>query len=195
MLDNPELLQASTQLGKYVTQQSTMAIRDKIRVFKESKNDKELVNVLEESVQQLLAEKNDLIQIAQVYDEQIVAQKISEEDIEYITKNIIPLLERLLDEGDDPEKAQQNRQNLETFKPLLSKETFNIFQLLGFNYKRALGEPLTELVNGLITSQQPNSRDSSLELQKLQHEHEIQYFKMINDEKAYQRHLEFHNKN
>lgn len=194
MLDNPELMQASVQLGKYIGQQSTMGIRDRLRVSKESKSDKENINVLEEIIQELLAEKNQLIQIAQVYDEQMVAQKISEEDVEYIATNIFPLLEKLLDNSKDQEEAQKNRETLETFKPLLSKETFNIFQLLGFNYKRALGEPLTELVNGMIVSQKPIPQDLNLGLQTLQHEHEIQYFKMVNDEDAFQRHLKLQGK-
>lgn len=194
MLDNPELMQASVQLGKYIGQQSTIGIRDRLRVSKESKSDKENINVLEEIIQELLAEKNQLIQIAQVYDEQVVAQKISEEDVEYIATNIFPLLEKLLDNSKDQEEAEKNRETLETFKPLLSKETFNIFQLLGFNYKRALGEPLTELVNGMIVSQKPIPQDLNLRLQTLQHEHEIQYFKMVNDEDSFQRHLKLQGK-
>lgn len=194
MLDNPELMQASVQLGKYIGQQSTIGIRDRLRVSKESKSDKENINVLEEIIQELLAEKNQLIQIAQVYDEQVIAQKISEEDVEYIATNIFPLLEKLLDNSKDQEEAEKNRETLETFKPLLSKETFNIFQLLGFNYKRALGEPLTELVNGMIVSQKPIPQDLNLRLQTLQHEHEIQYFKMVNDEDSFQRHLKLQGK-
>lgn len=194
MLDNPELMQASVQLGKYIGQQSTIGIRDRLRVSKESKSDKENINVLEEIIQELLAEKNQLIQIAQVYDEQVVAQKISEEDVEYIATNIFPLLEKLLDNSKDQEEAEKNRETLETFKPLVSKETFNIFQLLGFNYKRALGEPLTELVNGMIVSQKPIPQDLNLRLQALQHEHEIQYFKMVNDEDSFQRHLKLQGK-
>src|SRR5699024_545266 len=110
------------------------------RISKEASSDKEKINVLNEIIQELLAEKNELIQIAQVYDEQMVAQKISEEDIEYITDNIIPLLEKLIDNADSEEEVEKNKKNLETFKPMLSKETFNIFQLLGFNYKQAIGE-------------------------------------------------------
>lgn len=192
MLDNPELIQASARLAKFITQQSTVAIRDKIRVSKEASSDKEKINVLNEIIQELLAEKNELIQIAQVYDDQIVAQKISEEDIEYITTNIIPLLEKLMDndeDEDEDEDEEKNKKTLETFLPLLSKETFNILQLLGFNYKQAIGEPLTELVNSMIVSQKPISTDKELERQKLSYEHEIQYFQMINDEEAYQRHL------
>jgi len=194
MFENPELIQASAQLAKYITQQSTVAIRDKIRISKEASSDKEKINVLNEIIQELLAEKNELIQIAQVYDEQMVAQKISEEDIEYITTNVIPLIEKLIDNAADADEAEKNKKNLGTFKPLLSKETFNIFQLLGFNFKRAIGEPLTELVNSMIVSQKSISTDKELERQIIFHEKELQYFKMINDEEAYQRHLDLHSK-
>ncbi|MBA2174841.1 hypothetical protein H0266_08045 [Halobacillus locisalis] len=194
MLDNPELIKASAQLGKYITQQSTVAIRDKLRISKEAKSDKEKINVLEEIIQELLAEKNQLIQIAQVYDEQMVAQKISEEDVDYITSNILPLFENLITNTDDEEEAEENRKNLDIFKPLLSKETFNMLQLLGFNYKRAIGEPLTDLVNAMIVSQKPISKEADLDRQKLFYEHETQYFNMINDEEAYQRHLKLQGK-
>src|SRR5699024_2349088 len=194
MFENPELIQASAQLAKYITQQSTVAIRDKIRISKEASSDKEKINVLNEIIQELLAEKNELIQIAQVYDEQMVAQKISEEDIEYITTNVIPLIEKLIDNAADADEAEKNKKNLGTFKPLLSKETFNIFQLLGFNFKRAIGEPLTELVNSMIVSQKSISTDKELERQIIFHEKELQYFKIINDEEAYQRHLDLNSK-
>jgi hypothetical protein len=142
-----------------------------IRISKEGKSDKEKINVLEEIIQELLAEKNQLIQIAQVYDEQLVAQKISEGDVDYITSNILPLIEHLIANTDDEEAAAENKKNLEIFKPLLSKETFNMLQLLGFNYKRAIGKPLTDLVNSMIVSQKPLPRETDLERQKLFYEH------------------------
>ena len=37
-------------------------------------------------------------------------------------------------------------------KPILSKETFNILQILGFNFKKAIGEPMTEWIASLIKS-------------------------------------------
>jgi hypothetical protein len=41
---------------------------------------------------------------------------------------------------------------MEIIKPLLSVETLTVLQLLGFNFKQAIGEPLTELVAGLIAA-------------------------------------------
>ncbi|MYL20056.1 hypothetical protein GLW04_09175 [Halobacillus litoralis] len=189
VFDDPNLMKVSTELGVQAAKNGAQSIWDKVKVYKETRNDKELISVMEEVIRELLDDKNQLIHIAQTYDEQLVARKVSEDDVDYITTNIIPLLEKLMDASGTEEEAEKNRENIETFKPLLSKETFNILQTLGFNYKRAIGEPLTDLVNGLISSQMPVAKEKELERQKLFHEQEIEYIKMIRDEEAYKRYL------
>ncbi|MGP1906814.1 hypothetical protein ACTSEZ_01495 [Metabacillus sp. JX24] len=189
MFENPELLKASVSLGQFLAQNSTQAIRDKIRATKAKNSNDETINNLEEIINNLIAEKNELISIAQIYDEQMVSQKISEEDIKYITTNILPLLERLIENGNQ-ENVERNIQNVEIFKPLLSKETFNILQLLGFNFKKAIGEPLTELINGLISSQIPDNSEKTKDYQILNAQRDIEYFKIFQDEEAYQRFLD-----
>ncbi|WP_404459485.1 hypothetical protein [Sutcliffiella horikoshii] len=186
MMDNPELIKVSTELAKFVAKSSTQAILDKIRLTKAKGNSEETINNLEEIINSLIAEKNQLIQIAQTYDEQLITQKISEEDIAYISTNIIPLIERLLEYSDDENKAK-NQQSLEMFKPLLSKEIIHILQLLGFNFKKAIGEPLTALVNSLISSQAPDNSDKGKELQILSLQREVEFYKTIQDEDACQR--------
>lgn len=189
MIDNPELLKASVSLAKFVAQNSVQAIRDKIKASKAKNSNEETINNLEEIINNLIAEKNELISIAQTYDEQLVSQKISEEDIKYITTYILPLLEKLIENGDQ-ENAEINIQNLEVFKPLLSKETFNILQLLGFNFKKAIGEPLTELINGLISSKIPDNSEKAKEYQILNAQRDVEYFKILQDKEAYQRLLD-----
>ncbi|ESU31845.1 hypothetical protein G3A_14320 [Bacillus sp. 17376] len=191
MIENTELLKASESLNKFLNQSSTQTTRDKIESSKAKKNNpEEIINNLEEIINNLIAEKNELISIAQTYDEQLVSQKISDEDIKYITENLLPLLEKMMEYG-DPETVEENLRNIETFKPLLSKETFNIMQLLGFNFKKAIGEPLTELVNGLISSKIPSNSHKEKEYQVLVAQREVEYLKIIQDEEAYQRFLDF----
>lgn len=194
MFENPEILNASISLAKFIATNSSQGIGDKIRASKAKSNSEETINNLDEIIINLIAEKNELISIAQVYDEQMVSQKISEEDIKYVTTNILPLFEKLIEYG-DPEELERNRQNLENFKPILSKETFNILQLLGFNYKKAIGEPLTELVNGLITNQIPANSDKDKEYKILQAQKEIEYLKILQNEESYQRFLNAENGN
>lgn len=187
---SPELINASTSLATHVAKKSGTMIWDKIMINRQKGDDKALINILEEIVNELISEKNELIQLAQKFEESMVAQRISDEDIDYITEKLIPLLEIIMKENEgNAEAYQQSKQNLEMFKPLLSKETFNILQLLGFNFKQAIGTPLTELVNGLISSSTPVSKDKEIQYRMLTEQRQIEFFKLVQDEKAYERYM------
>ena len=81
-----------------------------------------------------------------------------------------------------------------SLRPLLSKETFNILQILGFNYKKAIGEPLTELIKELIISQVPSNSEKDKEYQTLSLQREIEFLKIIQNAEAYQRFLHLNEK-
>jgi hypothetical protein len=169
-----------------IAQNGAQMIFDKMKAARAAKTKDETINRLEEIITDLIHEKNQLIQILQVYEEQLITQKISDDDINYITDKIVPLLEQFLDniEGEETVKAKQA---LEILKPLLSKETFNILQLLGFNFKRAIGEPLTQLLSAIITSKIPVTAEKQIEYQMLIEQRNIEYFKILQDEEASQR--------
>lgn len=80
--------------------------------------------------------------------------KISKEDVNYITENIVPIfsdfLESDLISNDENINKDEINQIIDVLKPLLSIETFTILQLLGFNFREAIGIPLTKLVNRAI---------------------------------------------
>ena len=115
---------------------------DKIRAIKHKQNDKETINALEEIINDLISDKNELVQIAKCYEQEFVAQKISEDDIEYITDKLLPLLLKI--------PGIHEQQN--ALEVILSKETLKILQLLGFNYKEAIGEPLTSVIAHAINA-------------------------------------------
>ena len=84
---------------------------------------------------------------------------ISDEDITYLQETVSKVLDlikalQLIDiMSGDPEKqkkAQETMDSLEAIKNLISKEVLKTMQLLGFNYKAAIGEPLTELCANAI---------------------------------------------
>lgn len=56
---------------------------------------------------------------------------------------------------------------IDLIQPLLSVETVTVLQLLGFNFRKAIGEPLTELVSRLILSRVQANPALSLEIQRL----------------------------
>ena len=87
-------------------------------------------------------------------------RKISEDDLEYITKNLLPVLNELFltlmefkpVSTEDTLKIEEVKSLMEILKPILSTETLKILQLLGFDFKTAIGETLTELLRSFILS-------------------------------------------
>ena len=61
-----------------------------------------------------------------------------------------------------------------------------MLQILGFNFKKAVGEPLTELLASWIRSN-IKTADRNVEMQILAQQREVEYFKICQDEEAYKR--------
>ena len=79
---------------------------------------------------------------------------ISDEDIEYLQNTISKVLDLLVGaqfidiNNEDPAiqaKAKSQKDTVESIKGLISKDVLKTMQLIGFNYKAAIGEPLTVL--------------------------------------------------
>lgn len=181
MLDDPILQQATADLAIAVTKNTAQTIRDRIRTSKAAKKDSETVEELQQIISELIDDKNDLIGIAQTYKSQLVSQQLSEDDINYITENVMPIINTLAESQD--ENASQAINLLE---PILSIEMISILQLLGFNFRKAIGEPLTELANSAIKKLQ-NNLEPSIELQILQTQREIILAEVVKDENSYKR--------
>lgn len=178
-----EMMALGTELAIITSKKSVDSIFDKIRALKKTNNNEQIILNLEEIINDLISDKNSLIQICHVYEEKLVAQKITEKEIVYITKSVFPLLEDFIEKsGDEDGKI---RAGIEVIKPFLSEELFNIMQILGFNFKKALGEPLTELIASLIRNNIKNNIDNSIHM--LEQQKEIEYLKTIQNEEAYKR--------
>lgn len=100
----------------------------------------------------LIADKNELIGVATAFEQELVAQRISDKDITYITTTLLPVVEQLANFADNAEQAGDA---LDAIKSLVTPETLTIMQLVGFNFRRAIGEPLTTLIERLILSRVP----------------------------------------
>lgn len=68
-------------------------------------------------INELIADKNWLIQILQAYEENIITQKITQDEIDYITNSIFPLSEEFLKQGtqDDLGKIQNDINAIKQF--------------------------------------------------------------------------------
>lgn len=133
-------------------------IYSKINAAKQKNDDKATINALEEIINDLIADKNELIQITKCYEQEFVAQKISDSDIEYITQ-LFPMLIGI--SGILNQNEEKNQAAVAFLEALLSPQTLKILQLLGFNYKEAIGIPLTTLVAQAIENQTDKIRASN----------------------------------
>jgi len=173
----PELAQLATQLADVVARNAASAVASKVSAIRARKLDQAAMNELIELVNDLIADKNELAGLATAFEQELVAQQISDTDITFITSELLPVVERLAKfAGDDDESEEV----LEAIKSLVTTEMLTIMQLVGFNFRRAIGEPLTTLVERLILSRVPTP-DATAELQALQLRQQIAYFEAITD--------------
>ncbi|MGL5825199.1 MAG: hypothetical protein ACRCYU_10355 [Nocardioides sp.] len=147
----PEVADLGTRLAEVVARNAAGAIGSKVRAIRARKLDQDAMNELIELVNDLIADKNELIGISQTLEQEIVARRISDNDITYITTRLIPVVERVMSLTDDSNAVEV----LEAVKSVVSVETLTIMQLVGFDFRRAVGEPLTTLVERLILNQVP----------------------------------------
>jgi hypothetical protein len=195
----PEVLQLGTQLTASMARNGSAMIMDKIRSMRASGRQEDTIAGLEEIINDLQEDKRELVQIAQAYQSELVSQQLAPGDIRYIADTLIPLLEQLAvasaeesDPGNDEAaaadvKRQESLKQLELMKSLLSVETANVLQLLGFNFRRAIGEPLTTLCESLILARVTSSDDLQQQLQLASYRNQTALIGLSTDPQAYER--------
>lgn len=98
-------------------------------------------------INEVLAEREEAVRIAQAYKDELERIEISDEDISHLHNTISSVLDILRRMSPD-----MPIENLEAIKDLISVDTLKTMQLLGFNYKAAIGEPLTQICANAIIS-------------------------------------------
>ncbi|MGP9529324.1 hypothetical protein [Glutamicibacter sp. AOP5-A2-18] len=144
----PEAIALGAQLARIGATNGATAVTDKIKALRSGKKQDQIIAGLEELISELVDEKAELLRIAQSYRQELTSQELSAGDVHYIVNSVVPLIEELVPESGDSEETQAM---IDKIKPILSVQTINILQLLGFNFRRAVGEPLTDLVANLIS--------------------------------------------
>lgn len=186
---DPELQTLGVQLADAAVRNTAAAIADRIGAAKARRKNDEIIAELEEIISGLVSDKSELVRIAQAYEEELVAQRIAASDIEYISTNFVPILQRLLESGaaERGEDAASIQAVIELVQPILSVETVTVLQLIGFNFRKAIGEPLTTLVGQLISSRTTTSPAVTLEIQRLELVREAAYLEIARDPEAHER--------
>lgn len=165
-----QLAELGIRLAEAAARNTAIAVTTQIRAIKAKKNDRETITELEAIINTLLSEKTELIGIAESYKQELIARQITPEQITYITEKFIPRLQELIEQALS-NTAIANTANVDQFmdiiKSSLSVEILTVLQLIGFNYKKAIGEPLTLWMQKLITSKIPADPQVDLELKRL----------------------------
>jgi fructose-bisphosphate aldolase class 1 len=153
MID-PALAPVLASLTDITARNAVGSIQTRVSSAKAKKQFDVTVQELSEIINQLVEDRVELIGIATTLREEVVAQRITEDDIKYITEKAMPALESIIALG-----GGENQEAVSAIKTLLSRELLTVLQLVGFNFKTAIGEPLTQVVQTAIlklaSSQQP----------------------------------------
>lgn len=150
-LMDPVLTPIIAELAVIAARNSVGAIRDRIRAAQAAQNAEEVILAQSEIINELIADKNDLVRLGEGLREQFVAQQISGDQLTWLTSKIVPLLEKwTLEAAADEEARKKAEKGFETIRELLDPELLELAQVLGFNYKYAIGEALSELTHQAI---------------------------------------------
>lgn len=150
---DPVATQSLAELGTSLTLRAVKgtatAVESKVRGIKNEKNAETIRRTYDEIVNELLEERSEAIYLAQAFKSELDRVEIDEEGIESLDAtigkvfNILKRFPGVLDS--DPERAHEQEEAFNQVRELISADTLRTMQLLGFNYKAAIGEPLTEL--------------------------------------------------
>ena len=134
-------------LSSLIIKGTASAVNTKIKAIKNENNIDNVRNKYDEIINELISEREEAIRIAQVYKNELEKIEISDKDIKHLHNTVTRVLDIL--------KVMSPETSVDTFEPLkelIDVDTLKAMQLLGFNYKAAIGEPLTELCANVILS-------------------------------------------
>lgn len=142
------LTEVASNLTNLAVKGTATMIHAKVESIKTEKNADKIRGTYDEIINQLLSEREEAIRIAQVYKEELDKVEISDKDIEHLHNTVTQVLE--ITKKMIP--GNRNISNFEALKELITVDSLKTMQLLGFNYKAAIGEPLTELCANAISN-------------------------------------------
>lgn len=166
------LAEMSVSLGELIVKRTATAVVNKIKTIKDEKNTEKLRSVYDEIVNELLSERDEAVRIAQAYKSELERIVISDEDIQHLHNTVSRILEIVkmfqlasstVKGPEEVSKVTAQVESYEQIKQLISVDTLKTMQLLGFNYKAAIGEPLTQIcANAILNigSKQKNSQSN-----------------------------------
>ena len=141
------IAELGVSLTKMAVNGTVTAVNTKIKAIKTEKDTEKIRNAYDEIVNELISEREEAIRIAQVYKAELDRIVISDDDMEHLHATATRLLDLFTQFSPGTDVSA-----FEKLKDLISVDTLKTMQLLGFNYKAAIGEPLTQLCAEAISN-------------------------------------------
>lgn len=132
------LVEVGTQLAVLAAKGTATTVSNKFQNIRQKKQIEDVCNSYEELINEVVAERAQAIAVAQAYESELKRYEISDEDINHLRATVSDALDVL--------KAMSPNMDIavyEQFKSLITVDTLKAMQLLGFDYKAAIGDPLT----------------------------------------------------
>lgn len=150
------IIELGVRLGEASIKSTWSKVSDRIRQIKADKDKDSQIRSYDELVRNLMDEKANLQDIANEYREQLEKVTISDEDIESLHRTVENALTLIMkfnaNSTTSTPESSESGDSLEAVLGLLNADTLKTLQLLGYNYKEAIGAPLTEATANFIKS-------------------------------------------
>lgn len=150
----------ASQLAVLAAKDTAAQVSAKFHAIRLKKNSEEAFNEYEELINELVSDRAQAIAIANAYQAELQRYEITDEDIQHLQATIGEALDII-------KKFNPNIDvdSFEQVKSLVSVDTLKAMQLLGFDYKKAIGDPLTDVCADAIRAKlgqkkNPNNRGS-----------------------------------
>lgn len=141
------LVTLGMSLSQLIASNSVSVIRQKMALAKEKKDLQSQSLAYTEIINNLLEDKDALSMIAKEYKQAYEQITISDTDIEYLHSTLNKVIEVLNSMG---ATNPDTKESMDALIKLLNKDTLKTMQLIGFNYKEAIGQPLTDVCSEAI---------------------------------------------
>ena len=141
------LIKAGIELSSLAIKGTATMVNSKVQSMRKVKDSEELRNRYDEIVNELLVERDQAIRIAQSFKEEYEKVNIDDDDIAYLNTTVKQAISIM---SSFASFTQDQKESFDLLVEILNKDTLKTMQLLGFNYKQAIGDPLTEVCANAI---------------------------------------------
>lgn len=150
------MVEMGIRLTELAFKRTASTIEKKLRSSREEKDIEKLRSTYDEIINELISEREEAVRLAQAYKSELDRIVISDDDINHLHSTITKMLGIM----GISQIGTTTTTNIDQIKDLITADTLKTMQLLGFNYKAAIGEPLTEVCAEAILSLKPKKSNS-----------------------------------